>query len=232
VTPVGRPFQKQFDANPGDRYGHRVIVREIERDVRGQRRVVVLCDLCGDEQVTRFHVLREGAAACLACANQGFQTMEERFWDKAFPEPNSGCWLWTGVVDGAGYAMFMRKGKLVRASRFSFELAGTPVPKGKVVCHRCDNPICVAPPHLYVGTHKSNADDRTMRNRDGGPLRRGDGNGRAVLTWELVQEIRAKWALNMPGRKPLHTKRSLSREYKVSDVQIGHIVTGRQWQVK
>jgi hypothetical protein len=231
VTPAsdGR-FQKQFEANPGDRYGHRVIVRELERGKLGQRRVLVRCELCGGEQDTRFEVLRGGASACLGCANRGLQTMEERFWAYTFPEPNSGCWLWTGRLDVFGYGVFQHGSKRLRATHVALKLSGVERPRGKVVCHRCDNPCCVWPGHLYVGTMLDNMRDRTVRGRDGGPLRRGEGNGRAVLTWELVREIRAKWTLNVPGQKPVHTKRSLSREYGVSDNQIGYILSGRQWR--
>jgi len=223
-------FQKQFEANPGDRYGHRVIVRELERDVRGARRVLVRCDLCGEEQVTRFHVVRGGADACLACANHGFQTLEERFWSKTFPEPNTGCWLWTSQTDVFGYGIFYNNGRPHKATHVALKLSGVERPRGKVVCHRCDNPCCVWPGHLYVGTMLDNMRDRDRRGRGGGPLRRGEGNGRAVLTWELVREIRAKWTLNVPGQKPVHTKLGLSREYGVSDMQIGQIVSGRQWR--
>jgi hypothetical protein len=133
-------------------------------------------------------------------------------------------------VDVFGYGMFRHEGRAHKATHVALHLSGIDRPRGNVVCHRCDNPPCVNPEHLYVGTQRDNARDRTVRERDGGPLRRGEGNGRAVLTWELVREIRAKWTLNVPGRKPVHTKRSLSREYGVSDNQIGYILSGRQWR--
>jgi hypothetical protein len=216
-------FQKQFDANPGDRYGHRVIVCELERDVRGARRVLVRCELCEREQVTRFHVLRDGADACIACANAGYRTHEERFWDYAFPEPNSGCWLWTGQWDPFDYALFCIDGRMRKASHEALRLAGVVLLDEQVACHRCDTPPCVNPDHLYAGTMADNARDRSVRGRDGGPKRRGEGNGRAKLTAEQVAQVRALWAT---GR---HTKRGLSRQFGVSDTQIGHIVTGRQW---
>jgi hypothetical protein len=216
-------FKKQFDAMPGDRYGHRVIVREIDKDVRGARRVVVRCELCGEEQVTRFHVLRDGADACLRCANRGYQTHMARFWARAIPEPNSGCWLWTGRVDGKGYGMFMIDSSNRRAHRLALSFSGVDVPHDRIVCHRCDNPPCVNPEHLYVGTDRDNVNDRESRKRGGGPKRRGEGNGRAKLTQAQVEEIRALFETG------LHTKVALGKRFGVSDAQIGYIVRRLQW---
>lgn len=92
---------------------------------------------------------------------------EERFWSKTIPEPNSGCWLWTAATTPRGYGVFHAgQGRgASRAHRIAYELTMGPVPDGLLVLHRCDNPSCVNPDHLYVGTHRDNADDREARSR-------------------------------------------------------------------
>lgn len=213
-------FRTQFEICPGDRYGHRVIVREVERSAHNARRVLVRCDICGDEQITRFHVMR-AHPACLKCSTGGYRPYEERFWDKAMPEPNSGCWLWTGKTDVGGYGMISLDGRWLKANREALRLSGIDV-DGKHACHLCDNPPCVNPEHLYAGTPADNVADRVRRGRDGGARRRGEGNGRAKLTKAQVSEIRAMFEAGQ--------KRSvLARMYGVSWTQISFIVTGKQW---
>lgn len=75
------------------------------------------------------------------------------------------CWLWTGYTDPKGYGRIHSNGRIYFTHRVALELAGIPVPGDKLVCHTCDNPTCVNPKHLYVGTHKDNAKDKVERGR-------------------------------------------------------------------
>ena len=68
------------------------------------------------------------------------QNSMENFWSKVQPEPTSGCWLWTAATDSKGYGQFRDEGKLYRAPRLSYEKTLGPIPRGKQVLHRCDNP--------------------------------------------------------------------------------------------
>lgn len=87
----------------------------------------------------------------------------ERFLEKCIPEPNSGCWIWTGFA--APYGRFKYKGKQHSAHRVSYEMFKAEIPDGAFVCHRCDNPLCVNPDHLWVGTAKDNSRDRNAKGR-------------------------------------------------------------------
>lgn len=82
----------------------------------------------------------------------------KRFFDQCIPEPNSGCWIWTGnIAVKSGYSRLMLKGRrLVYGHRFSYETFVGPIPKDLVVDHICRTRCCVNPEHLRVVTNKDN----------------------------------------------------------------------------
>lgn len=84
----------------------------------------------------------------------------ERFLDLALPEPNSGCWLWTGRVDKDGYGSFQVNKEIgkVRAHRFAYEYIRGPIPPGLVINHLCEVAGCVNPDHLEAITQQANID--------------------------------------------------------------------------
>ena len=94
----------------------------------------------------------------------GDTRLPQRYWDKVSPEPNSGCWLWTGSVAPGGYGQFWL-GKLQRCSRLTFSHLKGINPTGLDVLHRCDNPYCCNPDHLWLGTHSDNMLDMFAKGR-------------------------------------------------------------------
>ncbi len=92
----------------------------------------------------------------------------ERFW--SLVEKTDDCWIWRGSTNERGYGCFKLLGEQI-ASRVSFVIAHGHLRKGLLVCHRCDNPGCVRPDHLFAGTHRDNADDMVRKGRSVGKIK-------------------------------------------------------------
>lgn len=92
--------------------------------------------------------------------------IKEHFLSKIEPEPNSGCWLWTGYCQRYGF--FKWNGKQTHAHRVSYEIHCGKIPTGMEVCHKCDVPSCVNPDHLFLGSHDDNMKDMVRKGRSKG----------------------------------------------------------------
>lgn len=150
-------------------------------------------------------------------------TTEERFWNKVDRSDGpDACWLWIPAKDRKGYGEFhvsLERGK-VRAHVFAVELTtGEPCPPGKEGCHRCDNPPCCNPSHVYYGTRQQNVNDMWQRGR----AKRGSARSHSRLTEATVLEIRRRFAAGETGP-------SLAAEFGVTDGCITDAVNGRSWK--
>jgi hypothetical protein len=111
----------------------------------------------------------------------------EEFWKKV--SKTDTCWIWLAGQKGQGYGAFAPdKRKSLRAHRVSWELTHGPIPKGMCVCHKCDNPICVNPDHLFLGTQADNMADMCAKGRH---LHKRTGRKPRIATAEVVAGVRS-----------------------------------------
>ena len=161
-------------------------------------------------------------------ADDKFRT---RFWakvDKDGPVPAhlpeaGNCWTWTRYVTPAGYGQFtISKGQFRLAHTVSYALTNGPIPPGMHICHRCDNPPCARPDHLFMGTPRDNALDMFAKGRQG-PRHPGSERANARLSEDDIRAIRS--TSYYYGRT-----QHLARCYGVSGTTIRRILTGQKWR--
>jgi hypothetical protein len=146
--------------------------------------------------------------------------LKTRFFENV--KKTKGCWLWSGNLNTDGYGVLTvknKKPKQQKAHRLSYEIHKGKIPKGLIICHKCNNPSCVNPKHLYAGTHKQNSRDMVVS----GHSQRGEKHPQSVLTKEKVIEIRRKYF----SEKLSYQK--LSKLFSVSPATIGLIIRRNTW---
>lgn len=158
------------------------------------------------------------------------RSLEQRFWSRVNkngsipahrPELES-CWEWIAGKHGFGYGMFCINSKNERAHRVAWELTNGEIPDGLWVLHKCDNPCCVNPNHLFLGTVQDNIED--MINKGRHLIVGGESNSSARLTWVQVKAIRKQYAKNNISQH------ALAKQMGVSPGTIWNIVHGKTWR--
>ena len=170
-----------------------------------------------------------------ACRNKFHSHIpdEQRFWSKV--DKAGSCWIWTASKDKDGYGSFWRvSDPSGRAHRYSWELHFGTIPNGMLICHECDNPACVRPDHLFLGSALANNSDRANKGRSATGdrngsrarperLKRGSENAAAKLTEADVREIRSLCASKL-------RQIEIARRYAISRSLIGAIKRRGVWQ--
>jgi len=158
----------------------------------------------------------------------------DRFFSKTKLNPLTNCIEWQGGKYFTGYGAFRFKGKTTCAHRVSFKLFNGDIPCDKYICHHCDNPQCVNPQHLFLGTPADNIYDRDIKGRQASGARngskthpeatlRGSANGNAKLTEKNIDSIRKLYCTQK------YFQRELADKFGVSQTQIHNIVVGKKW---
>jgi hypothetical protein len=149
------------------------------------------------------------------------RSVADRFWEKVEKRGPLECWPFrAGGVTRSGHRMISVDGTMKGVHRISWELHHGEIPADQVVCHRCDNPPCVNPAHLFLGTIAVNNADRDMKGRHV-PLP-GEANGQAKLTSADVREIRDMLSKKVPQRR-------IAQKFGVHQSLICLINTGKAW---
>lgn len=147
----------------------------------------------------------------------------ERIWGKfRITHFDNGCWEWTGSRDNQGYGRVRHGKRLLLAHRLMWSVANCEeIPDGLDILHRCDNPPCVNPNHLYAGTHLQNMRDRDSRGRRRPPY--GEQNASAKLNADQVRDIRARLARG-------ENQYALAAKYGVRQATISSIHLQKSWR--
>lgn len=134
------------------------------------------------------------------------------------------CWEWIGLINDQGYGVISMPNnpiKKVKAHRLLYERYIGPIPKGMFACHHCDNPGCVRPEHLFLGSQKDNLKDCKLKGRN--PKK--ETHGSAKLTYQDVSHIRK---IYIPRNREF-SQYALARKYGVSQMTICDILHNKIW---
>lgn len=157
-------------------------------------------------------------------AKARLKTLEQevsRFWSKVIILSIDNCWEWQGGINHDGYGNFYTNSDHIFAHIFSWESTfGKITNKDSRVLHKCDNPKCVNPNHLFLGTQQDNIQDMMNKGRQG--HRFGRVNGRTVLSESDVYEIRKL-------REGGMTYKGIAKKKNVSEGCVNHVLNGRHW---
>lgn len=171
------------------------------------------------------------------------EPLEIRFWRFVIKRGPDDCWEWSGSRDKKGYGIIWIGYKLTadrtntRSHRISWILANGTIPAGMYVCHKCDNPPCCNPGHLFIGTQTDNMADMRAKGRSATGDRngsrtkpenlvRGEKHPQSKLTNAQINEIRIRY------KSGLANQYDLAKEYNVCQPTISAIVAGKYWNTR
>lgn len=148
--------------------------------------------------------------------------LENRFWGKVKKKKN-GCWEWVGALNSDGYGVIDVNGKTKRVHRIIFLLVkGISLEPEQKVCHKCDNPVCVNPNHLFIGTQKDNMSDMLIKNRASN-----------YFTKKGVEHPNSKFSSNdikkIKQMSKTLSQQKIAEQFGVVQQTISRIITGKRY---
>lgn len=153
-------------------------------------------------------------------AGSGSDDVQGRFWPRVQKDGAGGCWLWIGTKTNEGYGTIRVGEKLCVSHRVGWELVKGPIPDGMLALHKCDNPSCVNPDHLFLGTNADNAQDKMRKGRATWGAR----SATAKLTEAAVLEMRRR-------ARAGETTANLARAYGVTKSVARKAILGLTWRL-
>lgn len=179
-----------------------------------------ICDTCEEPFLVKVYIHKRGQGryCSIVCRNQESSNRTPgQFWNEIDKSGGpDACWYWKGKKDPTIYYRTKLRGKEVKVYRASWEFVNGPIPEGLCGLHKCDNPPCCNPSHIFVGTAIDNVQDRTRKGRSA----RGAKNAWAKLTEQDVIEI----------RKSTETGTVLAIKYKLDATSISDIRRRKTWK--
>jgi hypothetical protein len=147
-----------------------------------------------------------------------------RFWSKVARGDDADCWRWLGHIEQNGYGRIGIHRRMYWAHRVAWTLTHGEIPPRTDVCHRCDNPPCVNPAHLFLGSHRQNMADAWAKGRvPPPPLHQGERQHNAKLTAAQVREMRGRLRAG-------EARAALARAFTVSRATVDGIAAGKTWR--
>lgn len=183
------------------------------------------CQQCGELFKASVSVIRRGndrfcSIKCVRLQRYGEATPKDRLlYYTNVPEDPNACWIWQAHKNPAGYGDFYIEDVRYSAHRTSYEVFNGPIPKGVHVLHRCDNPSCVSPRHLFLGDAKVNSDDKRKKWRH----IYGKKQWRAKLTDEKVRQIREL------AKQGVHVN-EIAMRFGMTQAPIRDVICRRSWK--
>lgn len=185
--------------------------------------VTILCEVCSSP----FHpwkgrekTSRTCSRKCNGAISRLMNSNSEADFDSYFAKEGR-CWEWKGPMRWNGYGIFSLRGASLLAHRYSYERSKGNIPEGLFVCHTCDNPPCVNPDHLWLGTHAENLEDMRVKGRaHKGPSVHSEAHPLSKITRDIARAIRA-------DPRPAH---EIAPEYAVSKSLVRGIKKGTHWK--
>ena len=146
----------------------------------------------------------------------------DRFWEKVNKDASNGCWEWTAYKKADGYGVLTVDGLAATAHRLSWVIHNGKITDGLCVLHHCDNPPCVNPEHLFLGTKYDNMQDMIKKGRK--RVAFGSGSGMSKLNEKSVKKIRKLYAAGGVGFM------ALGRQFGVNKSTIRNVVRRTGWK--
>lgn len=189
----------------------------------GNRYYECICD-CGKTKIVAGGNLIRGhvtSCGCLRSINRKNYDADMKNKLLAKIKYINDCWEWQGSLHRQGYGHFPYKRKILLAHRVSWNLFNGYIPENIKVCHKCDNPKCINPEHLFLGSQKENVDDMFQKKRKD---HQGEKHPRAKLTKEKVLEIRQMIEKGI-------SQEIICKKYNITNGHVGSIKHRRTWKV-
>lgn len=201
-----------------------------------KRSIPRVCQTCSEPFLASKWEVSKGAGkfCSVTCTNASFvRPIEDRFWAKVNKDGPvirtdlGPCWVWTAGVNDTGYGIIWYQGNNVRASRVSWELAFGGIQDGLWALHKCDNPPCVRPDHLFLGTVTDNVQDCVSKQRHRSTthpetIRRGSQLRAAKWTEAQVAEMKRRVRA---GERIV----DVARAFNINPAKLSNMMSGRIW---